>query len=545
MPDFSKRTWLILGLVFLLCWEAYVLYPIGTGRHRVVDNGDAYLHMWNLWWVYWALVHEGQSPYHTSYNGHPEDIPLTFHQLIVPFGLLSVPLFEIGWLAGQVLLFWQYVLPVVGYVGMFVLIVRFRGPPLGGMVAGWYYALSPLYWQNLPRPDSLSYLVIPWLVLAFWWARKGSVWRLSSPVLLGSFVLLLSPYFGASLLLIWGMGFWVVLSDRTYPGLRYAMLAPLVLLVSAFQWVPQVLAKPPVLVRPEVVSAFSADLTAYVLPPAELWWVPAELAWWTDTWTATEPSLYLGWFALGVAAAGSCRLSQRWAVRLGIMGAVFFVLSMGPDIRLFGRGYLEGWMPFGWAMAVADAVRALRAPLRFGYVLVVMVALGLGSFYPRRIGWGIVVAILVVLEMVRGPVSVVPLPQPEALRGVRRTVRAPALVPVPLTDWATQVQYGQTIHHKKLAMIGLSYGVETLWKRVGRNPVLHALYQRESLPDEGWDRLRRQGYGGVIFHDQLFPESLHPLREQWRRTFRRRFGSPVIRAPQFELYRFRGSTGNR
>jgi len=55
--------------------------------------------MWNLWWVYRAVAVEGRSPYRTDYNGYPVEIRLTYHQLILPLGLLSIPLFAAGALA--------------------------------------------------------------------------------------------------------------------------------------------------------------------------------------------------------------------------------------------------------------------------------------------------------------------------------------------------------------------------------------------------------------------------------------------------------------
>lgn len=543
MSRHPRRTWLLVGLGLLVLLELGLLFPAGFGRTHVVDNGDAYLHMWNLWWVYRAVAVEHRNPYYTDYNGFPVEIRLTYHQLILPVGLLSIPLFGAGWLAGQVLLFWQYTAAVVGFVGMYLLVTRLRGPPAGAAVAGLYYVLSPLYWQNLPRPDSLSYVLFPWLILAVAWAGRGRRWRLAGPVFLGGILLLLSPYFGASLMLVWLAGLVPVWLEGNYPTGRFASFGPLVLLATCFQWLPQVLGERPVLVRPEVVEAFSADLSAYVLPPSVLWWVPTGTAWWTDTWTATEPSLYLGWFALGLAAVGWGRLATRWRGRLGVLTGGFLLLSLGPGIRLFGVTYLNGWLPFGWLMGLTDATRALRAPLRFGYVLVLLVALGVGRFFPRRTGWGLAAGTLIVLEMVRGPIAVAALPDARALRSVRERVEAPALVGVPLTDWATEVQYGQTIHGKKLAMIGLSYGVEALWERVGRNPVLHALYQREPLPARGWDRLRRQGYGGVIFHHRLFPKDLRTVRDDWRSRLRSRFGPPVFRGSRFELYRFGDGEG--
>lgn len=291
MNKFAWRVGLVIGLALVLLLMSFVLYPEGNGTDRIVANGDAYLHTWNLWWVQESVT-GFESPYTTDYNGYPRQIDLTFHQLMIPLGVLSIPMFSMGMSAGQVLVFWQYTFVVVGFVGMFLLLEHLFCSLKGTVTAAAYFVLSPMYWQNIPRPDSLSYLVFPWVVLTTLWAKEGSAWKLGVPVILASFVVLMSPYFGASLLLLWVLT--LPFSHHLgYSRPRFGALGPLTLLVTSFHWGRQIITERPSLVDLNVIEAFSADLSAWFLPPESLWWIGENMAWWSRSWSATEPSLSL------------------------------------------------------------------------------------------------------------------------------------------------------------------------------------------------------------------------------------------------------------
>lgn len=527
----------LLGLLVLLVLLGVVLHPVGTGQDRIVDDRDAYLHTWNPWWVKTALADLGSSPYSTTYNGYPDGVPLTFHQLLLPLGVFSIPLFFLGLDAGQVLLGWQYLLAVVGFAGMYRLVRAYRRETLGAVVAGLYFVLVPIYWQNLARPDSLAYVLLPWMVLSVRWSNTGSRWRVLVPSGLGGVVLLMSPYLGAGLGLLW----LCALPFRKRLDLNFGRvlsLVPLMYLFTSFHWLPQVVTNHPNLPDRTVLEHFSADLTAWVLPSPRLWWVPGEWAWWTDLWKGREPGLYVGLVALIVIVLGLLRHRSsriRWSVGVCL---VFFLGALGPGITVLGETYFSGYLPYAWGTGLVPSLSAFRAPLRLGFFVFFFLSLALGVFFPGkgRVGW--LVAILLLAELMVTPVRTVELPSSSVLRQVGETVEEPALVPVPLTDWPTEVQYAQTIHEKKMPLIGISYVPDGVWTTVNANPVLEALYEREPLPETGWESLKDQGYGGVIVHWRLFPDHLEDRREAWLLTLRDRFGEPTLTSDRITLFTF-------
>lgn len=528
--------WFAIGSILLAVLAVFLLFTQGSGVHRIVDNGDAYLHTWNLWWVQTA-IDEGRSPYFTDYNAFPDGVSLTFHQFIFPLGILSYPLFKVGITAGEVLVFWQYLFAYLGFSGMFLLVYRFTEAPMSSTVAGLHYVLLPIYWQNLPRPDSLTYLLFPWIVLSVVWSRDGHWSRLSVPLILSCFLFLMSPYFAAGLSLLWLLA--IPFTARLHLNrLRLILLGILTFFLTSFHWVRQVIGTHPNLSSWRIIEGFSADLTAWFLPPKKLWWLPAKFAWWTDLWTALEPSLYPGLIAMLLVIIGAIKYqtsSVNWM--LGVCG-VFFLVALGPGITILGETFASGFLPYGWGIQLFSSLRAFRAPLRFGIFVLFFLSFGVGYYFPRRgfLRYGL--AIVLLGELVAMPVYTTNLPDRRSLKRVKKVVEAPALVPVPVTSWPTEVQYAQTIHEKKLPLVGISHAPESVWKVINRNPVLKSLYQREKLPETGWDQLKKAGYGGVIFHQRLFPEELKKRKDTWIKTLKDRFGAPAIRSRRFLLFTF-------
>jgi hypothetical protein len=76
-------------LVLLFAWPL----PANLADRVVLARGsDFYQHIWNLWWMRFALFTLHQNPYYTGYLDYPTGQPLTYHVLDPLDGLLSIPL---------------------------------------------------------------------------------------------------------------------------------------------------------------------------------------------------------------------------------------------------------------------------------------------------------------------------------------------------------------------------------------------------------------------------------------------------------------------
>src|SRR5437868_3405706 len=81
--------------LFFLAWAILFSFPLvlHLGDSVVLaKGGDAWQHLWNLWWVDKALVDLGQSPYHTSFIYYPTGASLYYHSLNLFNGVIAIPL---------------------------------------------------------------------------------------------------------------------------------------------------------------------------------------------------------------------------------------------------------------------------------------------------------------------------------------------------------------------------------------------------------------------------------------------------------------------
>lgn len=543
----AYRPWFLAGLVVVLAWVVWLLHPLGPGTRRVIGVEDTYLHTWNLWWVYRALAVEQVNPYLTRFGGYPGGVRLTYHSLILPLGLASIPLFAAGMPAFQVYLVWLYLVPLLGYLGMFLLLQRMRAPPMACTAAGLFWVLRPSFWRHLPRPDRFCYVLIPFVILALLFARDRSPPWLVLPAVLGAAIVLMSPYYGMGLLLLWLLGFWIRPRLDLRFG-RYALLGPLILLLSSFEWLPRLLGSVPAY---RTSFGFFAPPKWFFVPPGRLAWVSAVESL-TDLTLSTGRGGYLGMAGVAVVVVV---IWKHWGstVRWGLAAVVcfwFFMISPPHLVRFFR--FLSETAGVAGGGQLQDLFRIFRSPQRLMVFPVLLMALAVGFFPGWKRRWGVVLLLLVVVEQVPTPVDrkMHKLAPVEAFKPVRTAVQAPALVQFPFERKGGEPAYAQTVHRRKFALSPMTYVPKRLERFLESNPVLRALYHRRPPPDRGWKALREMGYGGFILH--FWPrarEGHQPLRSGvvsrwrtllpvWRETLRRRFGPPPVANRHYELYRF-------
>ena len=63
---------------------------------QVPGGGDAWQHIWNLWWAKKSLLELHTSPYHTDLLYYPGGVNLYFHTLVLSAGIIGISLQLIG-----------------------------------------------------------------------------------------------------------------------------------------------------------------------------------------------------------------------------------------------------------------------------------------------------------------------------------------------------------------------------------------------------------------------------------------------------------------
>ncbi|HKH72582.1 MAG TPA: hypothetical protein VKA59_14585 [Vicinamibacterales bacterium] len=214
------------------------------------------------------------------------------------------------------------------------------------------------------------------------------------------------------------------------------------------------------------VASNSTDLSGYLIPPENTW---VGQLWLTHVgsgprWIWGEQTVFLGWIAVLLAAAGAWRLTQlrQWRLLLvsGLLVSAGVYLSMGPSLT---RG-VEGWSLFG-ALSSLPGLGGFRAPARFA----LLVLLGLSLLGASGADWiltrtrrgAMIVPLLLALMLSEWYVVKFPggTPPPFSVPAIYRTgalATARAVVSLPdyrgRTDWyrGSDYLYFSTAHWRPI-----------------------------------------------------------------------------------------------
>ena len=155
MSRISPRAW--VGL-FFLAWAIVFTFPLILHLGDSValsTGGDAYLHLWDLWWADKSLIDLHQNPFHTTYLYYPSGVSLYYHSLDIVNGVVSIPLQHLLNLTFAFNLLVLANLTLNGVVAYWLCRER-TGSVGAGLVGGALFATAPLLdtsltWANWMR----------------------------------------------------------------------------------------------------------------------------------------------------------------------------------------------------------------------------------------------------------------------------------------------------------------------------------------------------------------------------------------------------------
>lgn len=140
----------LLALAGFTILTFFFTYPIPLRLFtEVPGGGDAWQHIWNLWWVKEALVNLQTNPYHTNLLYYPQGVNLYLHTLVLTAGLTSLPLQLVGFnliATYNLILLSTFVLS--GYA-MFLLCHYLTGNRWASFVGGLVFAFSPYHFAHM------------------------------------------------------------------------------------------------------------------------------------------------------------------------------------------------------------------------------------------------------------------------------------------------------------------------------------------------------------------------------------------------------------
>jgi hypothetical protein len=364
----------LLAVAGYIALTLALTYPIAFKLFtEVPGGGDAWQHIWNLWWVKEALLNLHTNPYHTDLLYYPEGVNLYFHTLVLTAGITGIPLQLLGFnliATYNIILLSTFVL--AGY-GAFLLCHYLTGSKWASFAGGAVFAFCPYHFAHIYGHMNLASLQwIPFYVVVLLkavdaagalrsaqeGAKRAGITRRALLYASGAGALLaLNTYtdwlYGiflalfTGLLLAWrlllpserrlfaqrGVGWTDGLMRLAVGGGLYLLLVAPILFPTLAE-VSKGYAQQP----PYEILVYSSDATLAFLPSQlHPLWGPASRAA-VPLQNPSEKIVFLGFSVLALAAFACWKLRGMRQVRFwGFIALATWVLSLGPVLQLFGR----------------------------------------------------------------------------------------------------------------------------------------------------------------------------------------------------------------
>jgi hypothetical protein len=466
----------LLPALFYLAWAIFFTYPLVLHVSSGVvlsSGGDAWLHLWDLWWADKSLVDLHQNPYYTTYLYYPTGVSLTYHSLDILNGVVSIPLQHLFGLTASFNLLLIANLTLDG-LATYWLCLELSGSSAAAFVGGALFSAAPLMGTsvNLGQLDEVTAWWMPLFVLALWralrspgpfWRPGGGRWAVLGAGLCLAGASLATWYFTAglvvftivfepayvlsqrdehssshSLLARWGDS---IAKSAAAMGVFAVLLSPLLLamigerLSGATYMLPSY----------QTTLANSADLLGLILPGR------TEVA----QINAHGSNVALGLVALALALIG---LIRRWRLLwpLGLALVAIVTMSLGPHLQVGGND-TQFPMPYALLNNV-PFIGASRQPLRFLATAAMCVSLlasfgvaGLVGLARQRLAkWSIVgvVMLLVAVELLGIPRAITSTAIGPAYNFVAASPESGAVMELPYELWQGKPQYYQSLHER-------------------------------------------------------------------------------------------------
>ena len=390
----ASRTYLHLAARSLLLPSAIYLvlfcvltYPLiaSFSTEFFTNAGDGLQNVWNLWWVNQAVTTLRTSPWFTPYLYYPSGVSLLGHTLNPFNGLVSVVLFRFSSLiqAHNTIVAFSF---VMAGVAAFWLCYRFCAHYWASIIGGCVFTFSQYHFAH--ADGHLQLVSLEWIpVFALAWytlVRRPSA-RIAIGAAVSLLLVLLCDFYYFAYCVIYAA---IVAAHEAWgrrdmlfalrPAGRRAFLTFLVLaLISCAPLIVGVLwlnvADP--LLGAHAATDFSTDLLGAMIPGGH--WRFADLT--RPFWDALPGNIQESSVDVGLAVAVVlvyCLVRRsNWLVRRAgvwwwILG-VFWILSLGPVLHIWGKPHARVPMPYAGLQALLPFLDLSGVPAR----MMVMVTL--------------------------------------------------------------------------------------------------------------------------------------------------------------------------
>jgi hypothetical protein len=453
-------------------------YPLAFRlTHLMLDAGageDAYIFIWNIWWLKKALLDLTSNPYVTDFIFYPDGANLALHTFPLPDTFLGMMLsfFRPG-LDGLVVGYNLVILVsfFLSALGTYLLVRKLTGSHEAAFVAGLVYAFTYYRFCNTVRLHALATEVLPFCV----WALAGFIEekKLRWGILMGVFSAVAfyssKEYF---LLLLAGLFLAAIYYSIRDPRKIWTrpMLAPKLAAAASFI----------LLSLPLIIALFSHDLGAGVRGTAHAtvfsadvldFLVPNPKHPWFESWaTVIERGFHGGVNGFGLTIPLVAVVLSIWAIVTGDrkrvwpwagLGIVLYLYSLGPVIRI-GSYWTKIPSFYSGLTAVLPWLEISRTPMRaiVGVHLVAAILVGYALAprpkLSRRGLWATGIAVvLLVFETLSIPLRMTPVEVNPYYHQIAMAPGEGAVLDLPPKDRSALLH--QMVHGRKIPAVRRVY----------------------------------------------------------------------------------------
>jgi hypothetical protein len=523
----SARNHLIAFLICLLLGVIFTLPGSVSPRSALLGYaGDNYQHAWFLWHFAHAISH-AENPFYTNLIFYPNRVNLAWSTMDPLAGTLALPL---SLAAGPALAYNLSLILQLALAAFFarLLCLRICRNETAALIGGVIFGFSSfLLAQALGHLSLVTAFPIPLFVLTLdaVLREQNPSWKLGIGLGLALLLTAFAHYNYTVLCVLFGFFMFAIETalegvgplKRAWKTLSVAVVTFFVGFLPLLRMLLRDPSGMPVPRGSGHFEQFSADALGFLIPS----WNHILLGRFARGWNPKlftagfEGTVYIGPVVLALAVLGTWkgrREHKKWVVRASILGFLFYLLSLGPQIRVLGNSLgVAGPAALLYRIRFAEFI---SAPARFHVLVALCVAilssLGVAFLIENFRGrWRqyALVALLAVMLLV--DYLTVPFPRssivdpaapgdtaaaqscilPENVRG--GTVLT---FPIVIAPYCMKSMWMQASDRGQYALVDgyLSYTPERIWDEFGNIPVLRSMLALEGIlnapVDEASDR---------------------------------------------------------
>jgi hypothetical protein len=502
------------AIAFLICIALAVIFTLPGSMHpRSVllgYSGDNFQHGWFLWHFAKAVV-AGQNPFYTNLIFYPNQVNLAWSTTDPLAATLALPL---SLTAGPFVAYNLSLILQLALGAFFarLLCLKICRNEAGALIGGIVFGFSPfLLAHALGHLSLVTAFPIPLYLLALARILDGENPSWKDGVLLGMALLLtaLAHYNYTVFCLM--LTVVILATDLVLRGASFLKKVWLPLIAGAVTFfvsflpiLRMLLGNSADLPSPRSlnnVEKYSADVLGFLIPSwNHIFFGHFARSLDIGIFTAGfEGTVYVGPVILILAFVGlwrGCVIQARWTVRAAVAAIFFYLLSLGPRLRFFGK---QTDIP-GPALLLYGTrfARFLSSPARFDVLVMLSLAIlsALGCVYVLgrlHQTWQRAAVISVVLILLLADLLTVPFPNSSSfdtdLYPDSATIVRPCELPsaaqhgtvltFPMQEWPYNIKAMamQMEDDGRYALMDgyVSYGTDSIWSQFQRYPVLRSL----------------------------------------------------------------------